>query len=86
MTKPRKHLVVEPATMTWAEVSEYAFRKGESWLRAHLTDFTDFPRPDPSLGLFRKLDVDFWLGRRFGEVTSDVVQLESELIRRARRG
>ena len=72
--------------MTWAEVADYAFRRGETWLRDHLRDFADFPRPDPSLGLFRRLDIDRWLDRRFGEATADAVHLEFELIRRARRG
>ena len=86
MTRPRARHQLEPATLTWCEVADYTFRKSENWLRGHLSDFPDFPRPDAALGLFRKLDVDRWLARRFGEVTADVLDLESELIRRARHG
>ena len=59
----------EPGTMTWAEAAAYAFRCSESWLRDHLGDYPDFPRPDPQLALFSTEAVKTWVRRRFGLVS-----------------
>ncbi len=71
MTRARQRYQFEPATMTHAEVAEYAFRRGESWFRQALlatdSEVKDFPQPDKALGLFSKRQVDQWLARRFGE-------------------
>lgn len=77
-----------PATMTWAEAADYAFRKSESWLRHHLKDeeLSDFPRPDPLFGVFAKAAVDDWLDRRFGTARNAPRDWTGELIERTRSG
>lgn len=61
----------EPMTMTWTEVATFVFRidpeRGpEAWLRDHLKDYPDFPRPDPAIDTFATEAVRAWVRRRFG--------------------
>ena len=53
-----------PATMTWSEAAAFAFRRSESWLRDHIP--ADFPRPDPTYGVFATEAVERWVRIRFG--------------------
>jgi hypothetical protein len=84
MSKARPRFVFEPATMTWAEAAEYAFRKSESWLRGHIHDIPGFPRPDPVYSTFSKAQVDAWIARRFGLALDDARDRKAALMERAR--
>lgn len=83
MSKQRSRFVFEPATMTWAEVAEYAFRKSESWLRGNIPAIPDFPKPDKVYSTFAKAQVDDWLAKRFGMIRP-ARDFEAELLERAR--
>jgi hypothetical protein len=58
----------QPLTMTWREVADAVFRVTEQWLRMHITEFPDFPQPDPRLDVFATRAVEMWVERRFGLV------------------
>jgi hypothetical protein len=73
MTRIRRHAAPhpwEPLTMTWREVAESVFRHTEEWLHDHVSQFPDFPQPDPILGVFAREAVIKWTQRRFGLDTS----------------
>ena len=75
-----------PLTMTWAEVSATVFRRSESWLRDHMP--ADFPKPDPTYGVFATEAVEAWVRRRFdlaspNEGTDDA---EARLLGKLQRG
>lgn len=72
--------------MTWADAAEYAFRKGEAWLRDHLAGLPDFPRPDPDHNLFYKPAVDAWLARRYCGPNETQRDWETELLGRTKNG
>jgi hypothetical protein len=86
MTARRHRHRFEPATMTWAEAAEYAFRRSESWLRGHIPAIPDFPRPDAVYNTFSKAQVDAWLARRYGLECppGEKRDFEAELLERAR--
>ena len=60
-TKPRQRYQFAPLTMAPVEVAENVFRKGESWFRAHIHEFPDFPEPDPRTGLYSVKKVKHWV-------------------------
>jgi hypothetical protein len=74
-----------PLTMTWAEVAATVFRASESWLRMHISDFPEFPRPDRTLDIFAREAVEAWVRRRFAlELTAEShLDAEATLIQRA---
>ncbi len=75
VNKPRRRFqehTFPPMTMTWADVAFAVFRVSESWLRGHLNEFPDFPKPDPRLDVFATEAVGQWVRRRFGLVQPDI--------------
>ncbi len=58
-----------PLTMTWAEAAASVARATESWLRDHIGDLPDFPRPDPVMDVFCRAEIEAWVRRRFGIVS-----------------
>lgn len=60
MTAARQQYHWTPFRMTFAEVAEAVFRRGETWLRANLPRYPSFPAPDQD-GLFHAGQVEEWV-------------------------
>jgi hypothetical protein len=74
--------------MTWTECAAFAMRKSESWLRDHINELVDFPRPDPLLNVFATEAVETWVRRRFGLASAKdtAKDVEASLLGRLARG
>ena len=86
MTAARPRAPIAPLRMTWAETADSVFRKGETWLRAHIDDYPDFPAPDPKTQLFRVRQVEAWLAVRHGMIPSSAAGLVDLAAERAKHG
>ena len=86
MTAPRRRIEWTPLTMTFVEVAEVVFRRGESWLREHIGDYPTFPTPDPGTGLYLAEQVNDWLRARYGIVPSSSAGLTDLAMERAKHG
>ena len=86
MTQARARFKWTPLTMTFVEVAEVVFRKGDSWLRAHIHEYPNFPKPDPETGLFLAEQVNEWLRARYGIMPSSPAGMTDLAMERAKHG
>lgn len=85
MTAARQQYHWTPFRMTMGEVAFAAFRRGETWLRAHLKDYPNFPKPDVD-GLFLTEDVLEWVRVRHGHRTKLGADSGMSILEDAARG
>ena len=64
-----------PLTMTWSETAHLVFRASELWLRQHIGEYPDFPKPIDDL--FHAGEVRRWCDLRWNAVRPAVAANDS---------